>query len=365
MACERGDIQILKLLIKAREQYAGNARYVGSGARDIDMKLLDIAVERGHLDIVRTLLTLKSLSRDPKQYENADDYVRRDAFIEAVKKGNLDMIKAFIEAYEDVSDERDEYNRAGNGKTLIQIAAATNQSAIVTCLKEAKKKQLIAVAEKESIKEKLRVEALAAQEQKLKKENDADMKMLLDKLDHPLDLYGLSSSRYRKFNGKVYDCAEPIDFLNRLTVYIYVSKHYNDHKSSMIDMAGRMEIESKWLKNNPWIDTFSDSSLSPILVEKVMPDGLIVRLNSQQDEKILVFLKNHPRQTTATDGDALVLPTGTGDFDSEHLFVRKEAPYKYRNAHGDINTIPSYDFGVVVPMPSGSIDKLPAPRSAL
>ena len=84
------------------------------------------------------------------------------------------------------------------------------------------------------------------------------------------------------------------------------------------------------------------------------PDGLIVRLNSQQDIELLVLLKNHPKQKTVVDGDAII----------DQLFVIKTSPYQYTDVLGAVRTIPAYDMGVIVPTPSGSVPKIPLPAAS-
>ena len=95
----------------------------------------------------------------------------------------------------------------------------------------------------------------------------------------------------------------------------------------------------------------NDCSLAPVLVKQVTQDGLIVRLNSEQDVELLVLLKNHPKQKTVVDGDAII----------DLMFVVKNLPYQYTGVLGQIRTISSYDLGVVVPPPTGLVPKLPLP----
>jgi ankyrin repeat protein len=348
-ACENGHADVLKALLEAK----GNGRFYTPS--DFYEKLLTGAIAKGQLEIVQILLNSQT------NKNNGDEYERRGVFRKAVAKGDIDIIKAFVAAREDLSDERDDLDRS-TGKTLVQIAIAANQGDTVTYLKEAKKAQLVAVAAKEAAKTNADEEVLAARNKEKAAGDEVLKKKLLAFLDHPIDLFGMKNSRFRRFDGKVYDCAEPIEFLNRLTAFFFIEGQYNDHKGSFTDIAGRIEAESKWLHDNPWYGTQRDCSLSPVLVKQVTPDGLIVRLNSRQDEEILVFLKNHPKQKTAVDGEALLVAAADGNLGADNLFVVKMKPYQYTGVLGVIRTIPAYDLGVVVSVPSGSVAKLPLPE---
>ncbi len=196
---------------------------------------------------------------------------------------------------------------------------------------------------------------MAALEKEQATQGEGYKKKVQDALDHPNDVYGLTNSRYRKFNGKVYDCAAPIEFLNRLDAFNPIRDDFNKQTESVRKpVKGRLEEEANWLDDNPWNKVREDCSLMPVLVKQVTPDGLIVRLNSQVDEEILVFLKNHPKQKTYVDGDVMIV----------QLFVMKTSPYHYTGALGAMRTIPAYDFGVVVPAPSGSVPKIPVPDTS-
>jgi hypothetical protein len=216
-------------------------------------------------------------------------------------------------------------------------------------LEEAEKAKAAEQAEKDAAAQK---EADA----KAKKERDeVAQKQVLDLINQPIvDLFGMADSRYRKFNGTVYDCAEPIEFLNRLFAFMPVESEYNDTASSFTEateLKRRVEAESKWLHENPWYKIWNDCILTPAQVKQVTPDGLIVRLNSQEDIELLALLKNHPKQKTAVDGDVI----------AGQLFVIKTSPYQYVDVLGATRTIHSYDMGVIVPAPSGSVPKIPVP----
>jgi ankyrin repeat protein len=332
-AVKNGQVEVLKTLIDAG----------ASGGEG----LLKEPVANGQLEIVQILLKLK---KDPSETDEYG-YTRREVFRNAIEKGNLDIVKAFVVADEEVSDERDNDDRANMRDTLTQVAINANQADILAYLKETKKAQATELAEKKAA---IAKEEADKQEKETAAKNQAVQKQVLDLLDHPTDLFGMANSRYRKFNGTVYDCAEPIEFLNRLYAFLPVEGQYNDNPDSLKEIKDRVEAESKWVHDNPWYKIQNDCSLSPVLVKQVTPDGLIVQLNSQQDEEILVLLKNHPKQKTAVDGDAII----------GQLFVIKTSPYQYTDALGAIRTIPSYDMGAIVPTPSGSVPKVPLPEAA-
>jgi ankyrin repeat protein len=331
-AVEKGNIEVLQTLIDAGAS-GGNG-------------LLDEAVAKGQLETVQILLKLPKEPGDTDEY----GYTRREAMRTAIEKGNLDMVKAFVAADEEVSDERDNDDRANMRDTLTQVAINANQADILAYLKEAKNAQVAELADKKAA---IAKEEADKQEKETAAKNQAVQKQVLDLLDHPTDLFGMANSRYRKFNGTVYDCAEPIEFLNRLYAFLPVEGQYNDNPDSLKEIKDRVEAESKWVHENPWYKIQNDCSLSPVLVKQVTPDGLIVQLNSQQDEEILVLLKNHPKQKTAVDGDAII----------GQLFVLKTSPYQFTDVLGAVRTIPSYDMGVVVP-PAGSVPKLPLPDAS-
>jgi hypothetical protein len=157
-------------------------------------------------------------------------------------------------------------------------------------------------------------------------------------------VFGLADTRYREFNGKVYDCAEPIEFLNKLNAYYTILNQYPNQQEFLQKAANPLEA-------NPWYKAADDCSIFPVLVKQVMTDGLIVRLNSPVEEEILVFLKNHPKQKVYVDGDLM----------GAHLFVMKTDRYQYTDALGTLHTIRAYDFGKVVSPPSGAVEKLPLP----
>ncbi len=239
-------------------------------------------------------------------------------------QGRLDIVKIFMA------------DGAKVEKTDIQEAIAANQPDMVTFLRETKKLQDAAAAD----------QSAAAEKEKAAKEAAANAeidKQIEDALDHPKDIYGLADSRYRKIGGKIYDCAEPIVFLNKLNTFNAIYDQYPNKR-------GLLEDAAKANQANPWLKVANDCSIFPVLIKQVMPDGLIVRLNSQEDEEVLVFLKNHPKQKTLVDGDVI----------TAHLFVMKIAPYHYTTILGE-RTIPAYDLGVIVPAPSGPVDKIPLP----
>jgi hypothetical protein len=329
-AVKNGKVDVLKTLVEAG----------ATGGKG----LLNTAVAKGQLEIVQVLLKL------PKERSETDEYgyTRREAFRKAIEKGNLDMVKAFVAAGEEVSDSRDNDDKKMMKDTLFQTAMKANQADVLAYLKEAKKAQVTELAEKKEARAK---EETAKREKENAAKNGTVQKQVSALLDHPTDLFGIANSRYRKFNGTVYDCAEPIEFLNRLYAFLPVESQYHDNPSSLEEIKGRVEAESKWVHQNPWYKIRNDCSLSPVLVKQVAPDGLIVRLNSQQDVELLVLLKNHPKQRTVVDGDAII----------DQLFVIKTSPYQYTDVFGAIRTIPSYDMGVIVPTPSGSVPKLPLP----
>ena len=239
--------------------------------------------------------------------------------------------------------------------STIRLATAYKNLDAENILKAAKAK--LEAAEKAKADEQAEKDTAALNEENASHKNErkeALQKQVLALLDQHTDSFGMANSRYRKFNGTVYDCAEPIEFLNRLFVFIPAESQYNDKPSDYTDLKERIEAEDKSLRENPWFKIEADCVLAPVQVASVTPDGLIVRLNSQQDVELLALLKNHPKQKSAVDGDVL-----GGQF-----FVLKKSPYQYTDALGVNRTIPSYDMGIVVPTPSGSVPKLPLPDAS-
>ena len=346
-ACENGRVEVLKTLIEG-----------GASGRG----LLETAVAKGNLEIVQILLKLKiyqskwdgsQLNAYPSKWDKYG-YIQREVFRKAIAKGNLNIVKAFIAEGEDVSVDRDNDDRQRNDEALVQIAIKSNHAEIVAYLKEAKKAQVAAIADKKETEAKEEAKNLAAAEKDKETANEANARQVQAYLDHPNDLFGMANTRYRKFNGKVYDCVEPIEFLNRLYAFLPIAGQYTDQPESLKAIKVRIEAESKWLHENSWYKIQNDCSLLPVLVKQVTSDGIIVRLNSQVDVEILVLLKNHPKQKTAVDGDAII----------DQLFVIKTSPYHYTDVLGAVRTIPSYDMGVVVPAPSGSVEKIPLPDAS-
>jgi hypothetical protein len=129
-----------------------------------------------------------------------------------------------------------------------------------------------------------------------------------------------------------------------LNTFNAIYDQYPDRRESLQDAA-------KANQANPWLKVANDCSLLAVLVKQVTPDGLIVRLNSPVDQEVLVLLRNHPKQDKYVDGDVM----------ATHLFVLKTKPYHYSGVLGVAQTIPAYDFGVVVPAPSVSVEKIPIP----
>ena len=328
-ACENGHADALQALIDG-----GAGLYGGSPGLEINLSVLvDDLIRKGSADVLQVFL--KGLAKgDPqKKYQESDDFT--SGLHAAERQGKLDNVKIFVA------------NGAKVEKTDFQLAIAANNSDMLAYLKETKNAQDAAAAD----------QAAAAEKEKADKEAAANadfIKRTKDALDHPADLFGMANSRYRKFNGTVYDCAEPIEFLNRLYTYNTVDAQYNDGRSPLKVLSGQIEAESKWLQGSPWYKIGNDCTLSPVQVKQVTSDGLIVRLNSQQDVELLVLLKNHPKQKTAVDGDVII----------GQLFVLKTSPYQYTDISGAIRTIPSYDMGVIVPTPSGSVPKVPLPAAS-
>ena len=367
LAARNGHVEAVKMLLKAQAILDdGFVAAYTNGHMDVVKVLIDAghgvslktAIQLGDLEIVKI-----SLKQHPRHWDGSqtddypskwDGYVQRKVFRYAIAKGNLDIVKAFVSEGEDVSDDRDEYDRERNNETLVQIAIKSNHPEIVAYLKEAKKTQVDAIAEKEVAKGKNEAENLAVKEKEKAAENEALQKKIVASLDHPTDIFGMSKSRYRKFNGTVYDCAEPIEFLNRYFTFLPIEAQYNDNPNSLKEIKDRIEAESKWLQANPWFKIRNDCYIEPVLVNQVTPDGLIVRLNSQQNEVILVLLKNHPKQKTAVDGEAIIEPMRV-------LFAVKTSPYQYVGALGASQTILAYDMGVTVPTPPSSVPKIPLP----
>jgi ankyrin repeat protein len=125
-ACDNGHADVAEALINAgangvQERYRGQ-------------DLLANAVGKGNLEIVQVLLKMPKDPGDTYKY----GYTRRHAFRTAIEKGNLDIVKAFVAASEDVSDSRDNDDRANMQDTLEQVAVEANQPEILAYLKEAK-----------------------------------------------------------------------------------------------------------------------------------------------------------------------------------------------------------------------------------
>ena len=333
-SCEKGRVEVLKALIDA------------GGAVNGDN--LETAAKNGNAELVQVVLKRMAGGDPKKKYQHSLPPFYQQAFCEATAKGNLSVVKVFVADDADLGDNDD------LGKAVIRSAIQGNQPEIVAYLKEAKKTQEAAKVEKEAAiaKEEAAKEAARLKEQEAKKAaaNEALQKQVLALLDHPKDLFEMANSRYRKFNGKVYDCAEPIEFLNRLYAFLPVEGQYHDNPDSLKEIKDRVEAESKWVHENPWYKIQNDCSMIPVQVKQVISDGLIVQLNDAS----LVLLKNHPKQKIFVDGDVMGAPT----------FVIKTSPYQYTDVLGAVRTIPSYDLGVVVPAPSGSVPKLPLPEAS-
>ena len=328
-AVKNGDVAILNTLIEAG----------ASGSE----KLLKEPVAKGQLEMVKVLLKLKKTPGETDEY----GFTRREAFRNAIEKGNLDIVKAFVTADEEVSDARDEDDKKMMRDTLVQTAINANQADVVAYLKQAKKSQANELAERKAAKEKVASVQKKEEEAKLASASDALNKKLQDALNNPEDAFGLAGTRYRKFNGKLYDCSEPIEFLNKLITFNAISDQYPNQE-------GFLKQTAKQLQTNQWLKVANNCSLWAVLVKQVTPDGLIVRLNSPADQEVLVFLKNHPNQAKFVDGDVMAV----------RLFALKTSPYHYTGVLGAEHTIPAYDFGVVVPAPSGSVDKIPLPADS-
>ena len=341
-AAGNGRLEAIKMLLKAKAdpQY-GVDEAVEHGHADVLQALIDgganfvgidlsAPVKNGYAEVVQVVLKEFAKNDPQKKYQESENFT--SGLHAAETRSNLDFVKIFVA------------DGAKIGKNDLQRAIAANNSDMLAYLKETKDAQDAAAAD----------QAAAAEKEKADKEAAANadyIKKIKDALDHPTDLFGMANSRYRKFNGTVYDCAEPIEFLNRLYAFSPIEAQYNDNPDSLKEIKDRVEAESKWVHDNPWYKFQYDCSLTPVLVKQVTPDGLIVRLNSQQDVELLVLLKNHPKQKTAVDGDAII----------DLLFVIKTSPYQYTDVLGATRTIPSYDMGVIVPAPSGSVPKIPLP----
>jgi len=323
-AVENGHADVLQTLING----GANLYAAGEGV-GIDFSLL---VKNGYAEVVQVVLKELAKGDPQKKYQESDNFT--SGLHAAERQGKLDIVKIFVA------------DGAKVEKPDFQLAIAANNSDMLAYLKETKNAQDAAAADQAAAAEKEQADKEAAQKADfIKKSTDA--------LDHPADLFGMANSRYRKFNGTVYDCAEPIEFLNRFYAVLPIETLYNERPSSFTELKGRIEAEDKWLRENPWYKIAADCTLSPVQVKQVTPDGLIVRLNSQEDVELLVLLKNHPKQKTAVDGDVII----------GQLFALKTSPYQYTDVLGVARTIPSYDMGVVVPTPSGSVPKLPVPAT--
>jgi hypothetical protein len=336
LAAANGRVEAIKMLLKAKA-------YPQDGMKE--------AIQNGHIDAMQALRaggadmlkeiyprTFSGLVSDGKvemlQFllkhlpkKSYQSYIH-DGLEAAERDGKLDMVKIFVADGEKIEKED------------IQLAVAANQPEMVAYLKETKKAQESAAAN----------QSAAAEKEKADKEAAAHsdfVKKVKETLDHPTDLFGMASSRYRKFNGKVYDCAEPIEFLNRLYAFLPIESGYSDKPSSFNELKDQIEAESKWIHGNPWFNIQNDCSMIPVQVKQVISDGLIAQLNDAS----LVLLKNHPKQKTFVDGSVMAEP----------IFVIKTSPYQYTDVLGAVRTIPAYDMGVVVPTPTGSVPKLPLP----
>jgi len=338
-ACKNRHLEVLKTLIEA-------------GARKSEA-CLENAAGNGYTEIVQLLL---------KDSSGEDGL---SALSKAAIKGHLDIVKLFVANGADLTGD--------GGKRVIKSAIEENQAEVVVYLKDVKKSQE-AVKEAAMAKEKATQEEMLAKkeaEEKAAKEkfaasqaeeratkekeeatkNEVFKKQMLDSLDHPQDVYGLAGSRYRKFNGKVYDCAEPLEFLNKLSAFSLVDANVSTLPHSDREaFRGRLEEAAKRLNENPWNKFEADCTILPVRVRHVTPDGLIVLLKDES----LALLKNHPKQKTYVDGDTML----------ESVFVMKSEPYQYTSVRGEIQTIHSYDFGVIVKPPSGSVPKIPMPDTS-
>jgi ankyrin repeat protein len=255
-AAANGHIDAVKMLLKAKAKpQKAMAAAVTNGKIEVLKTLIDAGasggegllkepVAKGQLEIVQILLKMK---KDPSETDEYG-YTRREVFREAIEKGNLDIVKAFVAADEEVSDSRDNDDKKMMKDTLFQTAINANQADILAYLKEAKKTQATELAEKKAA---IAKEEAAKQEKETAANNQTVQKQVLALLDHPTDLFGMANSRYRKFNGTVYDCAEPIEFLNRLYAFLPVESQYNDNPDSLKEIKDRVEAESKWLHENP------------------------------------------------------------------------------------------------------------------
>jgi hypothetical protein len=318
-AVENGHADVLKALIE------GGAHI---SVEDIETEVVDlrVPVKKGNIGMVQVVLKELAKGDPQKSYHKIEKFTL--GFHEAERQGKLDIVKIFVA--DGVKVER----------TDIQEAIAANQSDMVAYLRETKKAQEAAAADQAAAAEKVKADQDAASNAELDKK-------IKDSLDHPDDAYGLADSRYRKFNGKIYDCGEPITFLNRLNTFNAIYDQYHNTKAELLIDAAKSS------QTNPWLKVANDCSLLAVLVKQVTPDGLIVRLNSPSDQEVLVLLKNHPKQDKYVDGDVMIA----------RLFAIKTKPYHYTGVLGVAQTIPAYDFGVVVPPPSGSVEKIPLPEA--
>ena len=321
LACKNNHAEILEALIAA-----GGRRYV-------DLHLLSEAAQGGYPEIVRVILRELGKADPEKNYQNrggSESYV--NIFCHAAKKGNLDIVKMFV------ADGANLYSQGDYGKTVKQNAIEGNQSEVLAYLKnDAEKDQAAAQTVSREAKE---------------KEEEAKYgplkKQLLDALNHPRDVFDLANARYRKINGKVYDCAEPLEWLNRYSNATHVKATIDNSPSGawLTPVRQRQEEERKWLTENPWLK--AKIYLEGFKVIQVTSDGLIVQLNEGR-----ALLKNHPKQKTFVDGDANI----------EAIFVVPSSPYTYKNQFGEQQTILAYDLGAIIKPPSGSVEKLPLPNA--
>ena len=289
-------------------------------------------------------------------------------------KASIDKLSQLYAAgFAGVSDESEK------DKSVVVLAGVGNHDAqIVVSNKlaaaEALKKQQAALDE--ALKQKQQEEARLAAEKALQEQHLTDVansKEIQNAIEHPMDLFGMGNSRYRKFDGKIYDCVEPIAALNKYFSYLPMVDKYgseNDKAAVLYSQIGaeiknedntpadKMTEVQKALKNidkslrsSQWYKKKMDYVLTPpFVVRQVTSDGLIVEGNAGK-----FLLKNHPKQKGVVDGDVLT--------DTKVWFALKTKPFQFTDVSGAVRTIKSYDMGIVVPPPSGSVPKLPAPEA--
>lgn len=333
-ACVNNHVEVLKTLMTAK----GNCDSGGLGS------LLTSSSSAGNVEITRIILK-EWAKRDSQNSESKGRHLHQDyvsAFRLAIAKGHLDVVKMFVADGADLS-RQDE-----SGKTVTQAAIEANQPEMLAYLKEAKKEQDASKAQKRNARVKKNAAEESAKSEEFKKKVQEDF-------EHPKDVYGLADSRCRKFNGKVYDCAEPIQFLNwKAAVEAYnafVLMREMQPASLNEWLKERVRQENRKLAEHPWSKVKTAFSLGEVgvdmKVQQVIPDGLIVRL---EDGPALI--KNHPKQKMLVDGDSI----------GALIFALKGNPYQYKDVLGATRTIRAYDFGVVVSPPSGLVAKFPIPE---